>query len=470
MSAQPLFRYAFLTALMAGLLLAGTGFSRAQENDAPIFQKLEDMLRLAYIENPDLRAARAELRATNELLPQALAGWRPSVNASADITKAKMTGSNFGAAEGSTSKTLEMELTQPVYRGGRTLAETESAYNAILARQAMVQGKEQDVLLAAATVYMNVLRDQALLDLAINNREVIAKQLEATRDRYEVGELTKTDVAQAESRLARADADNIQARGAVKASYAAYERVMGRAPETLGYPILRFPFPDDLDQAVLKAEQDNPSVLAAELLYRSSEEDIESVFGELLPELNIAASWDKSYDPQPGLSDESSSKTIGLVATIPLYSGGSTRSRVRQAKHTANQRYLEIISVRRGVREQIIENWEALATAKAVSESKAAQVKAAALAQEGVHQEAELGGRTILDSLDADQEMMDAQVDLVIARRDMVVASFALAATIGMLTPEILGFSDVAEDYNRELQAAKWKILGMDVDIDGNNP
>lgn len=429
--------------------------------------QLAVVLQWAYENNPTLRAARVELKAVQEEMPQAMGGWKPTVDASGNISSVKIDGSNFGG-EGTTSKEMELGFSQPLYRGGRTIAAMGSAEERILAQRSLLKALEQDVLLGVATAYMDVVRDSALLDLSRNNENVLAKNLEATKDRFDVGELTRTDVAQSEARLARAKADRISASGDLQSSKAAYEQIVGRRPGKLVSPVLQFPIPDGLDESIDFAEKNNPSVLAARYLHESAEEDVDGVFGELLPELALVGSWNRQYDPQPGLLKESTTRTVALQASIPLYQAGSVRSRVRQAKHTANQRYLEILESRRDVRQQVITNWENLAAAEAEILSRQAQVEAARLAQEGVQEENALGARSVLDVLDADQEYLDAQAALVSAQRNKVVAEFALAATLGLLTPENLGTADFSSEFEEHLETIKWKILGIDVDNDGD--
>ncbi|QQG35478.1 MAG: TolC family outer membrane protein [Micavibrio aeruginosavorus] len=426
-------------------------------------QPLLDALRTAYINNPTLRAARAEMKATAEALPQAQSGWMPQSDIAGTVTSAEID-SDSSSGDGTTSRNLELSLTQPLYRGGRTISGIGSARDLILAQGAVLNATEQQLLLSAATAYMDVVLNKALVNLSENNIEVVSKQLEASRNRFEVGEVTRTDVAQSEARLALAEATRISAVANLKSSLATYEQVVGGAADGLTQAKIEFRFPETLDDAIALAEKNSPGVVASEYLHQSAEKDIGKVFGELLPELGLSASWDKTWNPQPGDQDDSATTSLSLVATIPLYEGGYTRSQVRQAKYVANQRYIEIIESRRAARQDVISNWENLMAAKAEILSRRSQVEASRVAQEGVRQEAELGTRTILDALDADQEYLDAQVALVSAERDEVVASFALAQSLGILTPEVLGFPEVSYNPLRDMAAADWKMLGLGVD------
>ena len=427
-------------------------------------QSLESVLRWAYDNNPSIRAARQELYGTQENLPQAQAGWKPTAEATANVTKTWLDGS--GQPDGSTEKGIGASISQPLYRGGRTVASTDSAENLILAQRAFLKATEQDVLLSVITSYMNVLRDQALYDLSVNNREVIARQLEASRARFDVGDVTRTDVSQSEARLAQAEAGVTNAIGQLRSSLAVYEQVVGMPAGRLVYPQVNVDLPATRDAAITLAESDNPSVQAAEFLRNSAERDIDRVFGELLPEVGLFASWNRAYDPSPGLYDETTSQAVGIQAVFPLYEAGATRSRVRQAKHVESQRLMQITEARRLARQQAVSNWEDLAASRAAITSRQAQVEASRIARDGVKQEAELGSRTILDALDAGQEYLDAQTALVTAQRDDVVAEFSLASTLGMLTPVTLGFPELDRmaGYDAHLEDITGRIFSMDTE------
>ncbi|HEY8192238.1 MAG TPA: TolC family outer membrane protein [Alphaproteobacteria bacterium] len=430
---------------------------------APL-QKLEDVLRYSYVHNKSLQSVRAGMKAVQERLPQALSGWKPTVSATAGINAADIDGAG-PLSDGGISKDIEARFSQPLYRGGRTVAATGSAMNVILAQRSLLRDQEQNVLLATATSYMDVSRDTALLSLAENNQDVIGRQTKATQQRFDVGDLTRTDVSQAQARFAGAEANRIGAQGNLQKSRAVFEQVTGQPVGLTGDPQLKFPIPETLDQAVDQAEKYNPRIVAARFLHRAAQKDIDLVFGEMLPQLGLSGSIGRSYDPQPGLLDETTTKSIGVNATVPIYTAGLTQSRVREAKYTANQRYLEILGAASNVREEVVRNWENLRAAQAEITSRIAQVEATRLAQEGVHQEAEVGARTILDALDAEQEYLDAQAALITARRNEIVATFALASTLGMLSPETLGFPELKEDFDAQFDADTWKFLGTDVDI-----
>lgn len=424
-----------------------------------------------YENNPTLKAARLQTRAVFEQLPQAEAGWRPTVTANANITENSTStnvsgASNFPGVAGDAdylTRAASLNLNQPLYRGGRTIADTETARNVIKAQIAALEQTEQQVLLQAVTAYLDVLQNEALLKLATNNRNVIGKQFDATKKRFDVGELTRTDVSQAEARQARADSDIITAQAALRSSRAEFERVIGYPPDKLGFPLTTLDVPGSLESATAFAEEWNPSVRAAIYTQRAAASDVDSQYGNLLPQVALSGDLTKSYEPSSTI-DDTDGVAFGVVASFPLYEAGSTRSRVRQAKKTAMQRMDQITEARRLAHQQTVTAWENLQAAHGEVVSRLAQVEASEVARFGVKQEADLGARTILDTLDADQEVRDAQVALVTATRNEVVATYALAAALGVLNPKTLGFGEKVPDYNREVEAVRGNLFGTGVD------
>ena len=446
------------------ILLISSVAVRAEDGAADSVLSLQEALLQTYLENPELTAARAEFRAVQEQLPQAQAGFKPTIAAEAGISSTDLSGSNFTGAGGSTEKSVGLSVNQPVFRGGRTVAQIGAARHVIEANLARLIDLEQDVLLRSTTVYLDILRDRALLDLAQNNFKVLAEELIATERRFEFGELTKTDVSQAKARLAEAESEIISARGGISRSEAQFFQLINESPEGIEAPDLDLEMPESLSDAISVAERSSPLIVYARSVYEASKDDIGDVFGGLLPEVNLFSSWNRAFDPIPGLVDESTSRSVGLVASIPLYQGGADRSRLRAAKHVKNQRSLEVVEAKREVRRLVTEEWEDYQTAKSQITSRTAQVEAAAIAEEGTRKEAEFGARTVLDTLDAQQEHLDARVALVTAEHDDLVAQFALLKAMGLLKPRTLGFEGDAQDYGRNLRAIQWKVFDTDVD------
>lgn len=434
-------------------------------------QSIQAALENTYQQNPTLQAARANLRAVQEQLPQAYSGFKPTVIGDASILATDIAGSNFGGADGSTSKDLALTLNQPLFRGGQTFAQVKAAKAVINAQISALKQIEQDVLLAAATSFMDVLEAQSLLSLSQNNRDLIARQSKETQLRFEVGDLSRTDSSQAQARLARADSNVITSRGALESLQGGFEQIIGYAPNNLAQPDMSFALPRTQAEAVKIAEAQSPVVLISVFNHRAAEEDVDDVFGELLPEVGFNAQWNRTFDPQPGFIPEQTTRSVGLSASIPLYQAGSVRSRVRQAKYTANQRFIEIAETKREIRQRVIASWVNLQGAKAEITARKSEVEAASVARDGVNKEAKFGTRTILDALDSDQELLDAQVALVSAEREMLVAQFTLMSTLGLLTPEVLQIKEAPFSYqNTQKIRPITDFFDLGVDRIGDTP
>lgn len=429
---------------------------------------LTDALRETYIQNPTLRAARAQVKTTFEQLPQALAFWQPMVNANAGVEYSS-TGIDPGRGQDGVEKSVGVTLEQPLYRGGRTQAGTRAAQATIDAQLATLATIERGILFATAQTYMDLLRDQATVRVNEKNRDVIARQLRATQDRFRVGDLTRTDVSQSEFRLAQAEADVTTSIGTLRSTRALFEQLVGRQPGKLSLPRPVFKFPATIDDATSMAETYNPDVIVAMARHFAAKENIDQVYGELLPEVSLGAGVSAAYDPSSSILDERRSGSIGITASMPLYEGGAIRSRVREAKYTANELALRVIEARRAAREETVRAWESLNAARAELKSRGAQVRAAEVARSGVRQEADLGERTILDALDADLEVRDAQISLIVAKRNEVVAQFALASAMGLLVPGNVGIKDPVADLSAYATGMSGRILSLSIEPEAEN-
>jgi len=313
-------------------------------------QSLTETLAMTYEANPSLLAARAELRAVNEGVPQELSNWRPSVSISGAAGLQRID-NNFEDAdtEAESTEPLSGDLTieQFLYRGGRTVAGTERAEAEVRAQRETLKSVEQTVLLQAATAYMDVWRDQSVLELNVNNEEVLRRQLQASQDRFEVGEITRTDVSQSESRLARAVATRIEAEGGLSISRAVFQEVVGVAPQLLEQPKPDLRLPAAEQQAVERARASNPAVLSTQHLEEAARRQVRAVVGELLPVVSVVGEVGHSEETSSAGS-ETNRAQISARVTVPIYQQGFVSSRVREAKQVASQRLLEIDEARRG--------------------------------------------------------------------------------------------------------------------------
>ena len=425
-------------------------------------ETLEEALATAYSNNPTLRAQRAAQRAVDETVSQARAGWRPTVTLSASASE-RRSDTNRSSAVTTRPLSVGISVTQTLYRGGRTVNGTQQAEANVLAARARLIAVEQQVLRDTVAAYVDVLRDQATVQLNQNNMAVLQRQLDATRDRFEVGEVTRTDISQAEARLSRARSDFIQAEGTLEISRADYANLVGHPPENLERVPPLIGLPRTQEEALEGALVRNPGLVAANSAELASDFAVRAVRGTLLPTVSLIGDLTHSEEAS-GAGLESDTATITARLSVPLYQSGSEHSKVRQLRQTNNQRRIEVEESRRAVIEDVTQAWERLNTATARIRSRADQVAAAELALDGVRQEAEVGSRTVLDVLDAEQELLDARVALVAVERDEYVAGFDLRAAVGRLTAEDLGLPVEVYDPTDYYRAVRNKLIGTSVD------
>jgi outer membrane protein len=402
-------------------------------------ETLHGALAQAYANNPVLNAERASLRAIDELVPQALSGWRPQVFSGATVSSVHQ---NFrpGPSSSSTSASVGVTVEQPLYRGNRTVNQTKQAESTVQAGRAALRNVEQNVLFDAVEAYMDVLRDQAVVQLRRRSIEVLREDLSATSDRFEVGEVTRTDVAQAEARVSGAVFDLNFAESNLMASQARYRQVVGRDASNLQPTPAARNLPVSLDESIRLGAARHPAILAAAHSEEASAFAVNVAEGALLPSLSLQGSADTTFE-SGGPPDRVDRLAITAQLSIPIYQGGIEYSRVREAKQVRTQRMLEIDAARQQVRAAVMSAWGSLEAATASITSARAQVEAAQIALEGVRQEAEVGQRTTLDVLNAESELLNARVSQVVAERDQVVASYALLSAIGRLDAASLGLS-----------------------------
>ncbi len=452
-----------LSAFVGALFLA-TALIPVQSHKAEAqSQALTDALTAAYMNNPTLLARRARLRATDEGVPQAIANWRPDVSMTidggfSDVHNTNGTGTARNQWRNATG--YSVDITQPLFRGGQTLAATSEAENSVRAERARLMGVEQTILLDTISAYMDAFRDEAVLRLNINNEQVLARQLEATRDRFEVGEITRTDVHQAEARRAQAKADRIQSEGDLEASRAAYMNVVGEAaPGELTAPDVPGNLPASKEEALKIAAVKSPTVIAAEFARLAALDNADEVWGELLPELELTAGYSKAFE---GSSEQGHIDTaeIGLSLAIPIYQQGSVYSRLREARQDAAELAFTVDEQRRVAVETADRAWEALQTANARVISFQAQIEANVVALEGVQREASVGSRTVLDVLDAEQELLDARVAHVRARRDELVAIYEVKSSLGQLTARDLKLPVTLYDPREHYREVRGRWFG----------
>lgn len=458
---------------MGAVFLTGVSSLRAQT--------MSEALTRAYIANPQLNAQRADTRAVDENLTAALANYRPTLNGTADagilqqnfhIPGTVQLGNNgfFSSTPGTNLNTFTeprqagITLTQNLFNGFRTENAVNQAHSQILSSRQALRNIEITVLGNSAIAYMNVLRDTAVYALRQNNVEVLEEQLSETRQRLAGGEVTRTDVSQAEAALAQGQADRATAQTNLRASIANYRQWIGVEPKKLAPGrALGNLLPKSLGAATEIAEAENPLVLGAIENAEAAESAVRIALGQLAPTLNLAGSviqqWD-FFGTRQRLFD-------GLVSAqlnVPFYEGGAISSQVRQAKEKLAEAQLVVDQQRDQVRASVVTAWATWQDSLTVINAAKQQVRSAEAALEGVREEARLGQRTTQDILNAQQFLLNARVLLVTAQRDHVIASYSVLASIGKLSAQVLGLNVPAYDPTIHYDQVKHKWLDLDLD------
>ena len=445
---------AFKAVLLASVL-GSIGTAQAADTLTDAFVK-------AYQTNPQLAAQRAALRATDEDVSKAIAQWRPTVTLNADYSKVRTENKQDPNPEVTiNSKPWDATATvsQTLFAGGRILAQRRQADARVQRGRAVLHQTEQGVFIDTVTAFMDVVRDEAVLKLNEQNITLLKKQLEASKARFDVGEITRTDVAQSEAALSRGEAQLIAAQASLKASRLAYEHVVGEAPATLDSKTTPPPLPDSEESARSLGEQLNPDLVAARENEHASGYAIDFAVGQMLPTVSLQASYDRNgQDSAPQSIGEQT--VVRGVVTWPLYQGGAEWANVRQAKELNSQARLQVLDTQRGVDQGVSNAWEGLRAAKSLTVANDKQVKAEQLAFEGVRQELEVGSRTTLDVLNEQQTLLNAQVALVRSQHDEVVAGYQLLASVGKLTAKELGLPVTLYDPSENYDMQTWRPFG----------
>ena len=433
-----------------------------------VAQSLTEALAEAYRTNPQLLAQRALLRATDEMVPQALANWRPTV-AFTGQTGYAVSGSSAAGSQTAYShsnpSTLDLMATQQVYRGGRTEAQVRQAINTVEATRAQTLAVETTVFQAVAQAYLDVVRDQNLLAVNRNNEYVLGQELESTRIRVEIGELTGTDLAQARSSLEQAKAQVVTAEGQLEISRANYTRAVGHPPGRLTLPRERPALPATREEALSLAARGNPNVISAAFTELAARDNIGVVRGQLLPQVSATGDLNRAIPAATSsgasLRRRRRAPSITATMTMPIYEGGAIYSQTRQAQQTVGQRRSQRDDARRAAVQTADQNWAALQAARAAIASFMAAVRAAQIALVGIQEEALTGTRTVLDVLVAEQQLFTTQAQLVTAEHDSAIAEFNVAAAIGRLIAPELRLPVQLYDMDRHYKAVKDKWIGF---------
>ena len=449
-------RRTFLKAsLMAGAALAAVPAIANPDT-------LKEALASTYLNNPTLLGARAQQRGVDEGVPIARADGLPSVNATAQYVEfLKQSSNNFTAPARQVGANVDLSV--PIYSGGAVKNSIRAARTRVDAGQADLRGTEASVFSQAVGAYMDVLRDQAIVGLSANNVKVLEVNLRAASDRFEIGDLTRTDVAQSNSRLALARGDFRTAQANLIASRERYIQIVGKPPVDLQPPPPLPGFPASVDEAEDIALVDNPDLLAAKERSKAAGYDINVAGAGRLPRLSVfsGGAYSNFLNTLGGsggagfaFAQTQTTAQAGVRATLPIFQGGRPAAQERRAQAQAASTYENEIAVERDVIAQVRSAWSSYQAATSIIATNQSAVDASSLSLEGVRAENTVGNRTILDILDAEQELLRAQVQLVTARRNAYVAGFTLLAAMGRAEADKLGLEagplyDPAVNYRR---------------------
>lgn len=420
-----------------------------------------DALASAYQNNPQIQAERERQKATDEGVARALSNFRPTIGLGYERGE-ESTSVNGTDSDGS-YEDQSLTLNQPLFRGGSTIADYQASKQRVRAGQAQLSSVEQSILIDAIAAYMDVVANSAILELSRNNADVLAQQLKASNERFEVGEVTRTDVAQSEARLSNAKTEVISAEGRLISSIAAFERIIGYKPEgSLTVPDKLPVLPVNLQEALAKARNANPQLLASIHAAKSAKYDVRNDIGTILPQVALVGTISRQEGSSSfGTASDFDQDRIGVRVSVPLYQSGAEYARIRESKAIARQRKHESLDTQQLIDQQVTTAWEDVETAIATIQAREDQIEAAQIALDGVRQEQEYGARTVLDVLDAEQELFIARTNLVNAQRDRIVAAYNLALTLGELTPKNLELNVAPYDPNEHYEGVKHQFIGF---------
>ncbi len=453
---------------VAGLLAAS--FLSTPASAETIFEALSE----TYKSNPTLQAQRAYLRSIDENVAIARSGYRPSIALTAGYSQSNGSTENPGGdptaadadTDGSTTS-YGATLSQPIFNGFQTVNAVKKADSSVKAEQNNLYSVEQNVFLDAATAYMDVLQNQAIVKLQKNNEKLLKKRLDETIQRFNVGEVTRTDVSQARARHAQAVSDRISSEGTLAASKAVYKEVIGSEPQDLTEPKdISDMLPKTMDEAMQYAMENNYTISQAKHSFDAATYNVAYNTGALLPSVSLDASMmnvENDMDANQA-KIKNDSVEVGVNMTVPLYEAGKNRAEIRQSKYLKWQSQEKLLEAERSVKSLVSSAWEYMVSNDSKIKSIKEQVKANEIALDGVQKEEALGNRTILDVLDAYQELLNSNVEEVKARRNYYVSSLNLLLAMGKLTASNLNLDVEIYDADKYYQDTKGKWLSISVD------
>ncbi len=434
-------------------------------------QTLLEALAYTYKTSPSIEAQRAYLRSIDEQVGIAKSGWRPILSAEANVAHSEQKFKNYPGTKDfdydNNAYDAGLVLSQAVFSGFKTVSSVNYAKTLIKKGREALKNAEQNALLASAVAYVDVISSRAVLELQKNQEQVLGRHLISYQKRFKVGELTKTDVAQSEARFEAAKTNRITAEGDLETATASYISAVGNMPpEKTTIEDLGGLLPKDLSECLAVMNENNPTLKASQYATEASEYNVTLQKGFLLPELKVNAGVGMQWEqPLPQIDDNYDGEywQVGARLSVPLYQGGGEYAKVREAKQLSNQTRINMEQVKRDMTKITTQAWETYQSTKSSIVSIQAQIKASKMALEGVIREADVGSRTVLDVLDAEQEYLNNQVQLVTAKRNMTVATLSLLSSLGKMTAESLKLN--VEKYNPEDYYVKvdGKLIGTGI-------
>ena len=437
-------------------LLSGSAPARAES--------LLEALSATYGYNPRLDAERAFARGTDEEVARAMSGYRPTVTGEADVSWQREDQRPSSPLDGVTKpRGYQIQGIQPLFRGFRTYNAVNNAEATVRAERENLRDVERQVLLQAVTAYMDVVRDQELVRLNENNVNVLSRELKAAQDRFAVGEVTRTDVAQAEARRADAVSRLDAARANLRTSRGSFQQVVGHPPEGLSWPASpEEDIPRSLQDAVAIGNNENPLVVASLYREQAAKYLVDQIRGELLPSVQLEASYTDRFAPATTIDELETGIVTGRM-TIPIYEAGDVYARVRQAKQNHIGALQQIEQVRTEQQQTLVAAWSQLEAARAQIESETVSVESNKVALQGVREEEKVGQRTLLDVLNAELEYLNSQVLLEQARHDEVVAAYGVISAMGRLDVAWIGAAAYVYDPVVHYKEVRRKWIGVSI-------
>ena len=447
--------------VITSLLLSTVLFSQAQAQT--VFEALSD----TYNTNPTLQAQRAYLRAVDENVAIAKSGFRPTLAIKGTYSSVDTSHDNYNQSQDADNTSASAVITQPLFNGFSTLNSVKAADKTVKAEQKNLYNVEQTVFLDASTAYLNVVQNAAIVDLQRNNEKLLKRKLDETTERFNVGDVTRTDVSQAKARYAQAQAATISAEGDLEASKAIYKQVIGSEPKALSEPRNLSQFiPGNFNDALAYAKEHNFAVLAAKEALSARDYTVSANTGALLPQVSLEGSANTNRnDFDAHVKDHKQDNfQVCVNMNVPLYDAGENRAKIRQSKYQKWQAQELLMQAERQAVSDITKAWEYMASNHARIKSIKEQIKANEVALEGVQKEETLGNRTILDVLDAYNELLTSKVNEVKARRDYFVSAMQVLMAMGKLTAHDLNLAVDIYDAEKYYKDTKDKWLSLSVD------